>query len=92
MFTGVPKKAKKIVPKGKNSPARKQKRASSSSLDPAQTAPQQPGSKFVQDLLARGEAAELTADGKLPLRATHIIQKKNPDGTVEVKRARFKLF
>jgi hypothetical protein len=47
--------------------------------------------RFVNDLLIRGEAAELTPDGKLPLEATHVIQKKNPDGSVEVKRARYKL-
>ncbi len=88
----MPKKAKKSDAKGKNSTARKQKKTSSTPPDQAQTTSQPPGSnKFVQDLLARGEAAELTEDGKLPLRATHIIQ-KNPDGTVELKRARFKLF
>jgi hypothetical protein len=47
--------------------------------------------RFVNDLLIRGEAAELTPDGKLPLEATHVIQKRNSDGSVEVKRARYKL-
>jgi hypothetical protein len=47
-------------------------------------------SRFRKDLETRGEAAELTADGKLPLNATHAIIKK-PDGTRELKRARFKL-
>jgi hypothetical protein len=92
VFTGMPKKAKKNVPQAKNSPPRKQK-SDSSPQDAGQSAPQQPGSnRFVNDLLTRGEAAELTEDGKLPQRATHIIQKKNPDGSVDVKRARFKLF
>ena len=88
----MPKKAKKNSARAKSSPP-KQKKGASSSQEAGPTAPQQPGSnKFVNDLLTRGEAAELTEDGKLPLRATHVIQKKNPDGSVEVKRARFKLF
>jgi hypothetical protein len=48
-------------------------------------------SRFQKDLEERGEAAELTSDGKLPLKATHAIVKK-PDGTKELKRARYKLF
>jgi hypothetical protein len=46
--------------------------------------------RFAQDLAIRGEAAELDKTGKLPSKATHVITKTNPDGTVEVKRARFK--
>ncbi len=64
----------------------------------AKPAPSQPETeptpsdpRFVNDLLTRGEAAELDKDGKLPLPATHVIKKKNPDGSVEVRRARFKL-
>jgi len=88
----MPKKAKKNMAKAKSSLAKKQP-PRPAPQDAGQASPQQAGSnKFVQDLLTRGEAAELTEDGKLPQRATHIIQKKNPDGSVEVKRARFKLF
>jgi len=47
--------------------------------------------RFVDDLAVRGEAAPLDEEGNLPLEATHVIKKK-PDGTVEVKRARFKMF
>ena len=47
--------------------------------------------RFVEDLAVRGEAAELDKTGKLPPAATHVITKTNPDGTIEVKRARFKL-
>ena len=47
-------------------------------------------SRFEEDLETRGEAAELTADGKLPLQATHAIIKK-PDGTRQLKRGRVKL-
>lgn len=47
--------------------------------------------RFVDDLATRGEAAELDKTGKLPPAATHVITKTNPDGTIEVKRARFKL-
>jgi len=48
--------------------------------------------RFVNDVLVRGEAAPLTADGKLPLTATHILEKQNEDGSAVVRRARFKLF
>jgi hypothetical protein len=47
--------------------------------------------RFKRDLLVRGEAAKVTK-GKLPAHATHAITQENEDGTVEVKRARFKLF
>jgi hypothetical protein len=46
----------------------------------------------VNDLLVREEAAKPLPDGTLPLSATHAVTKENEDGTVEVKRARFKLF
>ena len=49
------------------------------------------GDRFRKDLVTREEAAELTPDGKLPLKATHAIIKK-PDGSTELKRARYKLF
>lgn len=79
-------KKKKIKPAPKTEAPNSD--APPSSPDPGQ----QPGnSKFVDDLLARNEAAELDENGKLPLHATHIV-KKNPDGTVQVKRARFKAF
>jgi hypothetical protein len=48
-------------------------------------------SKFVNDLLIRHEAVERDADGKVPLNATHVIE-KNKDGSVQVKRVRFKAF
>ena len=47
--------------------------------------------RFAADLQVRGEAAPLDEEGNLPLEATHIIKKK-PDGTTEIKRARFKMF
>ena len=46
--------------------------------------------RFEADLLERGEAQELTPEGKLPPGATHAIVKK-PDGTRGVKRGRFSL-
>lgn len=52
----------------------------------------QASDRFVKDLLVRGEAAEPTEEGTLPLDATHAITKENPDGTVEVKRVRYKAF
>jgi hypothetical protein len=52
--------------------------------------------RFVNDLLVRGEAAKPDQQGKLPLDATHAITKKDTkkqkDGTVEVKRVRFKYY
>lgn len=48
--------------------------------------------QFVKGLLVRGEAVKPTKEGKLPLNATHVVRKKNKDGTVEVKRVRYKAF
>lgn len=48
--------------------------------------------RFVKDLLVRGEAAKPDRQGKLPLEATHAVTRKEKDGTVEVKRARFKYY
>jgi hypothetical protein len=48
--------------------------------------------RFVGDLLVRGEAAGLAPNGKLPLKATHVIEKQNEDGTAAVRRVRYKLF
>lgn len=48
--------------------------------------------RFVKDLLVRGEAAGLDPNGKLPLDATHVIEKQNEDGTADVRRVRYKLF
>jgi hypothetical protein len=56
------------------------------------TKPSPSATRFVADLLTRGEAAERDAKGRLPRRATHEVTKRNPDGTAEVKRVRFKLF
>ena len=47
--------------------------------------------RFVRDLLVRGEAAKPDAKGKLPLEATHVITSEQQDGSVTVKRVRFKL-
>jgi hypothetical protein len=85
----MPKKVKTRAAKRPRSRKNNQAAAAPNSSEPEKA----PGnSRFVNDLLTRGEAAELTKDGKLPLSATHIIKKKNPDGSVEVKRARYKLF
>lgn len=51
---------------------------------------QNDAARFEADLLTRGDAQELTPDGKLPPGATHAIV-KNPDGTRAVKRGRFSL-
>ena len=48
--------------------------------------------RFVKDLLVRGEAVKPDRQGKLPLSATHGVTREDKDGTVTVKRARFKYF
>ena len=48
--------------------------------------------RFVKDLLVRGDAVKPDGQGNLPLSATHGITKEDKDGTVRVKRARFKYF
>jgi hypothetical protein len=47
--------------------------------------------RFVEDLLARGEAVKPDRSGKLPPGATHVVQKAGRDGIAAVKRVRFKL-
>jgi hypothetical protein len=48
--------------------------------------------KFVEDLLARGEAAKPDADGNLPPSATHEIVEE-PEGELpKVRRRRFSAF
>lgn len=48
--------------------------------------------RFVKDLVVRGEAMKPDKQGKLQLEATHAITKEEKDGTIIVKRARFKYF
>jgi len=48
--------------------------------------------RFISDLLKRGEAAKPTAEGRLPLNATHVITGQEADGTAQVERVRFKTF
>jgi len=50
--------------------------------------------KFTQDVLTRGEAARPTAEGKLPLSATHEIVEEDPKDPTKTKivRRRFKLY
>ncbi len=47
--------------------------------------------RFVEHLLIRGKAAKPTKEGKLPLRATHVILEEGKGGT-KVKRVRFNAF
>lgn len=76
----------------KSKPSR-QRRAAKSSSTPKAAAPRTPQQdRYVKDLLVRGEAAKLDKNGKLPLSATAVITKENPDGTVEVREVRKKLF
>ena len=48
--------------------------------------------RFLQDLLVRGEAAPLGAKGKLTADATHVVTGQSANGTLTVKRVRFKAF
>ena len=59
---------------------------------PKRPVPARDSERFVNDLLVRGEAAEPTKKGTLPNDATHVITKRNEDGTVEVRRVRYKAF
>jgi hypothetical protein len=85
------KKAAKKPARRRSAPDKKKNKV----LSPAQQ--QQPSSdaasqRFVGDLLVRGEAAPRDSQGNVPLRATHVIRGKKPDGTPDVKRIRFKVF
>jgi hypothetical protein len=75
---------------GPRSVAARRPRGKKTQAIPA-AAPTAPEQQFVQGLLVREEAAK-PVKGKLPLNATHVITKENPDGTAEVKRVRFKTF
>ncbi len=46
--------------------------------------------RFARDLLVRGEAVKPGAKGKLPVETTHVITSEEPDGSVTVKRVRFR--
>ncbi|MBA3914393.1 MAG: hypothetical protein H0X25_11215 [Acidobacteriales bacterium] len=48
-------------------------------------------SSFVKGVLTRGEAAERDSEGKIASQATHEIE-KSKDGSVQIKRVRFKAF
>jgi hypothetical protein len=47
--------------------------------------------RFVEGVLARGEAAEADADGKLPPGATHEIVGYTKDGKPKLRRRRFSI-
>ena len=48
--------------------------------------------RFVNDLITRGEAVDQPQKGRLPLHATHVIKRQNPEGPIEVERVRYKAF
>jgi hypothetical protein len=62
------------------------------SADTAPTKADLAAQRFVSDLIVRGEAAPRDATGKVPHHATHEITKEHADGSIEVKRVRFKTF
>lgn len=90
------KKAAKKPARRRSAPGKKKNKV----LSPAQqqqqpssdAAPDAASQRFVGDLLVRGEAAPRDSQGNVPLRATHVIRGKKPDGTPDVKRIRFKVF
>jgi hypothetical protein len=89
------KKAAKKPARRRSAPDKKKNKV----LSPAQqqqpssdAAPDAASQRFVGDLLVRGEAAPRDSQGNVPLRATHVIRGKKPDGTPDVKRIRFKVF
>lgn len=73
------------------------KSAKSSSLKSkkARTSKQKPDpstTRFVRDLLIRGEAAKPTPSGDLPPGATHRIVEDDDEGLPTVERERFSLY
>ena len=74
--------------KGKSA-AGKKRRAAAAKTAPRKSPAQE---QYVRGLLVRGDAQKLDEKGKLPLSATAVITKEYPDGTVEVKEVRKKLF
>ncbi|MDX6475726.1 MAG: hypothetical protein QOH95_1237 [Gaiellaceae bacterium] len=48
--------------------------------------------KFVEDSLARGDAATLDEKGELPLGATHEIVEERPGKSPRIQRRRFNIF
>ena len=81
--------------KGKSTKPRRPsvKKKSASRAEKIQTAAKTPQqARYIRDLLVRGEAAKLDENGKLPLSATAVITKEHPDGSVEIKEVRKKLF
>ena len=69
----------------------KKKAPSRTARTRAKSSKSKPAERFVNDLLVRGEAAKPNKEGKLPLQATHVITEEK-DGTVKVRRVRFKLY
>jgi len=90
------KQKKEILPSARRTQVKRGKAATAlrenTRKESEQSAAKETTQRFVKDLLVRGEAAKLTKKGKLPLSATHVITKEHPDGSVEVKRARYKAF
>jgi uncharacterized membrane protein YebE (DUF533 family) len=82
-----------VAPKAKKNKTSPRKPQAAQAAPPAAGAlPASAQERFVSDLLVRGEAAEASADGTLPLNATHEITGRKEDGSAEVKRVRVKLF
>ena len=71
--------------------AKKVRKRAAKPSQASRTASAKASERFRNDLKARGESAKLTRQGKLPLRATH-IEHENPDGSIEIRRARFKIW
>ena len=62
---------------------------------PAEDAPEtkDSSSRYVRDVLVRGEAARPDEEGKLPLDATHVIvSDENAEGEVQIREVRKKAF
>jgi hypothetical protein len=80
-------KTRKLRSRSKPKVSQKGKaKKSAEALDPA-------ASRFVRDLLIRGEAVKPTADeGDLPPGATHKILDDDKDGLPEIERERFSLY
>jgi hypothetical protein len=77
--------AKSVASKSKNSAPKQTKKQTKKTLDPSAT-------RFVRDLLIRGEAAKPTQSGDLPPGVTHRIVEDDEEGLPTVERERFSLY
>jgi hypothetical protein len=88
MTTKASKNSRAIRAASKQKTARKTTKKANQKKSDAKVA----SDRFVKDVVVRGEAKELDEKGKLPSDATHVVTKSEKDGSLTIRRARFKLY